>query len=140
MPVSETEASLLAELAVLPDPQERLAHLIQRAGRRPPLPPDERTDEALVPGCVSRVWLTASQENGRCHFRVAADSPMVFGLMALLCDVYEGAPPGEVAAFETSVFADSGLERHLSPTRRQGLAHSRARLRQLAAGLADEHA
>jgi len=136
MHVTETEESLLAELALLPDPQERLAHLIRRAERRPAWPLAERTEDALVPGCVSRVWLGALLDGGRCHFRVAADSPMVLGLMGLLCDVYEGAPPAEVAAFDTSVFSKSGLDRTLSPTRLQGLAQGRARLRQLAAGLA----
>ena len=136
MTVAETEQSLLDELALLPDPQERLAHLMRRAERRPPLPAAERTDEALVPGCVSRVWLTATLEDGRCRFLVAADSPMVLGLMGLLCDVYEGAPPAEVSAVEPTVLARSGLDRSLSPTRLQGLAQARARLRQLAAELA----
>jgi cysteine desulfuration protein SufE len=138
MTVAETEQSLLDELALLPDPHERLAHLIRRAEWRAPLPPAERLDIALVPGCVSRVWLAASLEGGRCHFRVAADSPMVLGLMGLLCDVYEGAPPSEVASVETTVLTRSGLDRTLSPTRLQGLAHARSRLRHLAAVLAAE--
>jgi len=133
MTVAETEQALMEELAVLPDPQERLAHLVRRAGRRPALPTDERVPAALVPGCVSRVWLTASLDGGRCHFQVAADSPMVLGLMRLLCDVYDGATPEDVVATESDIFSRSGLDRHLSPTRRQGLAHARARVRALAA-------
>jgi cysteine desulfuration protein SufE len=133
MTVAETEQALLEELAVFPDPQERLAHLMRRSGRGAVLPPAERESEALVPGCVSRVWLTASLDGGRCRFRVAADSPMVLGLVRLLCDVYDGATPEDVVATESDIFSRSGLDRHLSPTRRQGLAHARARVRALAA-------
>lgn len=136
MSVAETEQSILDELALLPDPHERLTHLMRRAERRALLPPAERADDALVPGCVSRVWLAASLENGRCRFRVAADSPMVLGLMGLLCDVYEGASPAEVVSTDSTVLTRSGLDRSLSPTRLQGLAHAGTRLRQLAAGLA----
>lgn len=138
MTVHENEQALVDELALLPDPHERLAHLIHRAGRRAPLALDERTETTLVPGCVSRVWLAASLQSGRCHFRVAADSPMVLGLMSLLCDVYEGAPPSEVASVEPTVLTRSALDRALSPTRLRGLAHAQARLQQLAASLATE--
>jgi len=135
MTVIENERSLLGELLVLPDPQERLAHLMQRAARRAPLPAEERSDADLVPGCVSRVWLAGTLENGGCHFRVAADSPMVHGLMGLLCDVYEGASPAEVAASDPAIFVQTGLDRILSPTRLQGLLHARSRLRQIASAL-----
>jgi cysteine desulfuration protein SufE len=133
MTVAEKERALLEELAVFPDPQERLAHLVRRSGRGPVLSPEEQVPGALVPGCVSRVWMTASLDGGRCRFRVAADSPMVLGLMRLLCDLYDGATPEDVVASESDLLSRSGLDRHLSPTRRQGLSHARARLRALAA-------
>jgi len=139
MTVAENERLLLEELLILPDPHERLAHLIRRAARRPPLPAEERSEADLVPGCVSRVWLAGTQQDGRCHFRVAADSPMVHGLMGLLCDLYEGAAPQEVvAASEPSLFSRSGLDRTLSPTRLHGLARARARLQQMAGVLAQK--
>ncbi len=131
-----TEQAILDELAVLPDPHERLAHLIRRAGRRPALPEAARVQAALVPGCVSQVWLTAALADGRCRFLVAADSPMVHGLMALLCDVYDGAGPLDAAAFASDVIARAGLDRALSPTRLHGLGRARDRIRILSAGLA----
>jgi len=136
MTVDDTERALLEELAIFPDPHERLAHLIRRAERRPALTVAERVEAALVPGCVSRVWLAGGLVSGRCHFRVAADSPMVLGLMGLLCDVYEGTAPAEAAAVETAVVARSGLDRTLTPTRLHGLARARTRLRELATELA----
>lgn len=143
MNVVDTERALVEELMILPDPQERLAHLMRRAARRPPWPTSQRSDSDLVPGCVSRVWLAGTLENDRCHFQIAADSPMVHGLMGLLCDVYEGAAPAEVMAVKTTIFTATGLDRSLSPTRLAGLAQAQARLAHLAgvmAGAAPEDA
>lgn len=136
MTVADTERALVEELMILPDPQERLAHLMRRAARRPPWPASQRSDTDLVPGCVSRVWLVGTLENDRCHFQVAADSPMVHGLMGLLCDVYEGAAPAEVMAVKTTIFTTTGLDRSLSPTRLAGLAQAQARLAHLAGAMA----
>ena len=137
MTVADTERALVEELMILPDPQERLAHLMRRAARRPPWPASQRSDTDLVPGCVSRVWLVGTLENDRCHFQVAADSPMVHGLMGLLCDVYEGATPAEVMAVKTTIFTTTGLDRSLSPTRLAGLAQAQARLAHLAGVMTD---
>ena len=136
MTVADTERALVEELMILPDPQERLAHLMRRAARRPPWPASQRSDTDLVPGCVSRVWLVGTLENDRCHFQVAADSPMVHGLMGLLCDVYEGATPAEVMTVKTTIFTTTGLDRSLSPTRLAGLAQAQARLAHLADAMA----
>ncbi len=136
MTVADTERALMDELMILPDPQERLAHLMRRAARRPPLPTSQRSESDLVPGCVSRVWLAGTLENDRCHFQVAADSPLVHGLMGLLCDVYEGAAPAEVMAVKTTIFTATGLDRSLSPTRLAGLAQAQARLAHLAGAMA----
>lgn len=130
------EEKILDDLAVLPDPQERLAHLMERAARRPPLPEEDRNDATRVPGCVSRVWLTATVVDGQCRFQVAADSPMVLGLVRLVCDVYEGAPPAEATAFQSEIVTRAGLHRFLSPTRLHGLERTRDRIRALAAALA----
>ena len=136
MNVVDTERALVDELMILPDPQERLAHLMRRAARRPPWSNSQRFDSDLVPGCVSRVWLAGTLENDRCHFQVAADSPMVHGLMGLLCDVYEGAVPAEVMDVKTTIFTTTGLDRSLSPTRLAGLAQAQARLAHLAGAMA----
>ncbi|MFN0127126.1 MAG: SufE family protein [Verrucomicrobiales bacterium] len=129
------EEKILEDLAVLPDPQERLAHLMERATRRPPVPEKDRNDTTRVPGCVSRVWLTATLVNGQCRFQVAANSPMVLGLVRFICDVYDGAPPAEAAAFQSEIITRSGLHRFLSPTRLHGLDRTRHRIRALAASL-----
>ena len=93
-----------------------------------PLRAEDRIDSNLVRGCVSRVWLAASMDEGRCRFRVDADSPLVRGLVRLMCGIYDRATPAEVAAEEPVVLEELGILRNLSPTRQNGLAAVRRAL------------
>ncbi len=108
------------------DPQERLAHIVDRARRLPKLAPEQRIADHRVPGCVSSVWLVPEFREGRCHFRVAADSPVVLGLVALLADFHDNTTPAEILANPTDPLETLQLTRTLSPTRRHGLAAVRA--------------
>jgi cysteine desulfuration protein SufE len=130
--LAERLTEFTEELAPFDDPQERLAFVVDRAKRLPSLSAGERTDANRVRGCVSVVWLTGEVRDGRCVFRFDADSPVVRGLLALLCDFFSGSPAEEVAASEIDPLEALGLARHLSPTRRNGLASARARIRELA--------
>lgn len=129
MSLAEKQQSLVEGLALVDDPQERLAAVVDRARRIPPLPAAERTDDRRVRGCISAVWLVAELREGLCHFRADADSPLVRGLVQLLCDFYDGAPPDEIAASDTDPLAALDLARNLSPTRRNGLAAVRTAIR-----------
>jgi cysteine desulfuration protein SufE len=133
--LAEKQQSLIDDLNLIHDPHERLAAVVSRVAK-PSLPEAERADSLLVPGCVSRVWLAGSCEDGRCRFRCDADSPLVRGLVALLCDLYSEAQPGEVTMVEPAVWERCGLARLLSPTRLNGLAAARRRIAELAAGFA----
>jgi cysteine desulfuration protein SufE len=119
---AEKLRQLVDDLAVIDDPQERLAHVVARAKRLPPLPADARTDDHRVRGCVSVVWLAGEVADGRCVFRCAADSPIVQGLIVLLCEFFSGLTPAEAAACDLDPLESTGLLRNLSPTRRNGLA------------------
>ncbi len=124
---------LAADLGAFEDPQERLTFVVDRVRRVPPLPAADRIDAHRVPGCVSVVWLTGREEAGRWIFRADADSPVVRGLLLLLCEVYSGAETAAIAACGRDPLAELGLLRDLSPTRRNGLASARERIRHLAA-------
>ncbi len=130
--LAEKQRRLVDDYMVIPDPQERLAAVVDRARRMPPLPDSERTEPNRVKGCVSQAWLVGELRDGACHFRADADSPLVRGLLALLCDFYNGAAPAEVAATEPALIAELGLDRMLSPTRLNGLRSVRARIRDFA--------
>ena len=130
--LAEKQQQLIARFQLIEDAHERLAAIVAR-GKKWPGPPEElRTDAHRVPGCASRVWLLGRIENGGCHFQMDADSPLVKGLVALLCELYDGATAAEVARIEPEIFPALQLDRQLSPTRLNGLASVRAMIRRFA--------
>lgn len=131
--LAEKQQQLIENYAVIPDPQERLAAVVDAARRRPALAEAERIEVNRVKGCVSLAWVTGEVCDGRCYFRSDADSPLVRGLLALLCDFYSGASPADVVATEPALLEELGLARNLSPTRLNGLRSVRARIRDFAA-------
>jgi cysteine desulfuration protein SufE len=134
MSLAEKQQQLIARLRIIEDPQERLAAIVSR-GRKWPSPA-ERTEASRVQGCASPVWVAGSLEAGRCRFRAAADSPLVQGLVALLCELYDGEAAAEIAAVEPALFEELGLTRQLSPTRLNGLANVRRVIREFAQSVA----
>jgi len=132
MNLHQRQLSFIARYAILPDPHERLAALTSRRSPLIALPPEERVDSALVPGCVSRVWLAGKMEAGRCRFQMFADSVLVRGLAAALCELYDNATPQEITAEEPEIFEALGIAAQLSPTRLNGLAHLRGRIAEFA--------
>lgn len=131
MSLRAKQDALIEALLILPDVQERLAEVVRRGGRHA-LEEGLKTEARRVPGCVSRVWLYAEAAGDGLVFRCDADSPLVKGLAALLCDLYSGGTPAEVLAEEPRVWEACGLRRLLSPTRLNGLARLRARIKEMA--------
>lgn len=127
------EQSLLDERALLTDPQERLAAVVDRTRHKPKLASEERTAATRVPGCVSSVWLVSELREGRCRFRADADSPVVRSLVGLLADFFDGATPAEIVASQTNPLDLLDLSRMLTPTRRHGLAAVHAAIHAFAA-------
>lgn len=133
MALAAKQQALLEGLTLIDDPQERLAAVVDRSRRAPPLPAAQRTPDHRVPGCISAVWLVAGLADGRCRFLADADSPLVRGLVLLLCDYFDGGTPAEIAASDADPLDALDLTRNLSPTRRNGLAAVRAAIRRFAA-------
>jgi cysteine desulfuration protein SufE len=132
MTLSQKQQAFINRYSVIPDSQERLAALIARKSTLPHLDDSGHIDANLVQGCVSRVWLVGSFDGGRCHFRMDADSPMVKGLVAALCELYNDALPAEVASVEPEFFETLGIAKNLTPTRQNGLASVRRTIREFA--------
>jgi len=124
----ERQSALIARFAILPDAHERLAALTTRRSTLQPLPPEARTDDALVRGCISRVWLVGFMENGRCRFQMHAESVLVKGLAATLCEIYDDATPQEIIETEPEIFEALGIAANLTPTRLNGVAKLRERI------------
>lgn len=121
MNLAEKQQQLIDRLRLIEDAHERLAAITARGKKWRAPKDDERVEEHRVPGCVSRVWLIGEVEDGRCRWRMDADSPLVKGLVALLCEITDGMTPAEVVNFEPEIVAALGLDRSLSPTRLNGL-------------------
>lgn len=130
--LNERLQRLTEDFAVFDDPHERLAVVIDRARKTSPLPPADRTDANRVHGCVSVVWLVCELHDNRCDMRCDAESPLVRGLVVLLCEFFTGAPAAEIAASDHDPLAALDLARNLSPTRRNGLAAVRNAIRAFA--------
>ena len=123
---------MVEDFSIIEDAQERLAAVIDRARKRPPLPESERTEENRVKGCISLAWVVGEVRENRCNFKSDADSPLVRGLLALLCDFYSDADPSDVASLEPVLLEELGLAKNLSPTRLNGLRSVRAKIRDFA--------
>jgi cysteine desulfuration protein SufE len=126
MTLTEHLELFVEEFAPVDDPHERLSLIVDRAKRHPPLPATERIDAHRVRGCISIVWLVGELRDGTCHFRSDADSPIVRGLLALLCEFFSGHAPAEIATSTADPLAALDVTRNLSPTRRNGLASALA--------------
>lgn len=126
MTLAEKQRILVEDLSMIDDLHERLAAAVDRAKKIAPLPTAARTEAHRVLGCVSVVWLVPEVRDGVCHFRADAESPLVRGLVLLLTEFFDGAPPAEIAASDADPLAALGLTDNLSPTRRNGLAAVRS--------------
>ncbi|MBL9132683.1 MAG: SufE family protein [Verrucomicrobiaceae bacterium] len=131
MTLAEKQRTLIEDLNLIPDIQERLGALTAYAARMK-LAAEHQIEANLVPGCVSRVWLHGELLDGRARFDCEADSPMVKALAAVLCDLYSDATPGEVIEVEPAIWAGCQFTKMLSPTRLNGLAAVRRRIREMA--------
>ena len=132
MTVSEKQTQLIDDLRIIEDVQERLSAVVSRATKRS-LPAEAKVDAHRVQGCVSSVWLVPTIENGLCHFGFDADSPMVKGLVGLVCEVYEGGTPNDVANTKLALWEPLGFHKLLSPTRMNGLASVQSKIQAFAA-------
>jgi len=100
---------------------DKYAYLIELGNELPNLDPKEKTDQHLIKGCQSRVWLVADMADGKINFRGESDAVIVKGLVALLLRVVSGRTAKEIIENDLHFIDDLGLKQHLSPTRSNGL-------------------
>jgi cysteine desulfuration protein SufE len=131
--IAEREAEVVEEFALFDDWMDKYAHLIEQARDLAPMDEALKTDERIVRGCQSRVWLHADRRGETVHYQADSDALITKGLVALLLRVLDGQPAREVAAAPLRFLDEIGLQEHLSPNRANGLAAMVARLRAEAA-------
>ncbi|MFQ5731106.1 MAG: SufE family protein [Planctomycetaceae bacterium] len=128
---------ILEEFDGLEDWDERCDYLIDLGFDLPEFPEDHKTEPNRVHGCQSNVWMVLAQRerDGREVVEIAADSDamIVRGLIAVLLALYSGKTAAEIVAVDArKVFSRLGLDRHLSPARRNGLSGMVKRIREFA--------
>jgi cysteine desulfuration protein SufE len=129
MSLPEKRQALLDDLITLPDAEERFVYLLDKAKKWRPLDPALKTDERLLPGCVSRLWLYPRFQDGRCWFEMEADAMISKGIAAVLCGFYSGETPADIVATEPDFLAEAGLTQVLSANRSNALANLRRRIK-----------
>ena len=119
--INEIQDSIIEEFGDFEDWLDRYQLLIDLGNEQKPLPEEYKTDNNLIEGCQSRVWLQADFVDGKVQFRAESDALIVKGIVSLLIKVYSGHTPDEILESEPYFVEAIGLKEHLSPTRSNGL-------------------
>ena len=119
--INEKQDEIIDEFSGFDDWLDRYQLLIDLGSEQPPLEEEYKTDNNLIEGCQSRVWLQADLVDGKVMFRAESDALIVKGIVALLIKVYSGHTPDEILSSEPYFVEAIGLKEHLSPTRSNGL-------------------
>lgn len=119
--IQEIQDNIIDEFSGFDDWLDRYQLLIDLGNGQEPLPQEYKTDNNLIEGCQSRVWLQADLVDGKVIFRAESDALIVKGIVSLLISVYSGQTPDDILASEPYFVEAIGLKEHLSPTRSNGL-------------------
>ena len=121
MTINERQDEVIDEFEGLDDWMDRYQLLIDLGSEQEPLDPKYKTDQNLIDGCQSRVWLQADYDGERIHFQAESDALIVKGIVTLLIRVLDDATPAEILSADLYFIDRIGLREHLSPTRSNGL-------------------
>lgn len=121
MTINETQDEIIEEFTALDDWMDRYQMLIDLGEEQAPLADADKTEQNLIDGCQSRVWIVCEEKDGRLHFRADSDALIVKGLVALVLQVVNDHRPDEIYAADLYFIERIGLRDHLSPTRSNGL-------------------
>ena len=119
--IDELQDELIEEFSGFDDWMDKYSLIMDMAGTLPPLPEQYRTDDNLIEGCQSRVWLQADYNDGVITFQADSDALIVKGIVAMLVNVLSGHTPEEIADSDLYFIEKIGLRENLSPTRSNGL-------------------
>lgn len=119
--INSIQDEIIAEFNDFEDWLDRYQLLIDLGSEQEPLPKEYITENNLIEGCQSRVWLQADFVDGNVIYRAESDALIVKGIISLLIKVYSGHTPDEILSSEPYFVEAIGLKEHLSPTRSNGL-------------------
>jgi cysteine desulfuration protein SufE len=122
MDIQDIQDRIVREFELLQDWQERYKYIIKLGSKLEEMPDEDKTDDNLVKGCQSRVWLSAEMKDGKVIFKADSDAAITKGLVSLMVRFYSGQEPDVILNTKPEFIDKIGMANHLSPTRANGLA------------------
>ena len=119
--IDEKQQEIVDEFSVFDDWMDKYAYLIEQGKELTGLKDENRTDNNVISGCQSKVWLHAEYEDGKIIFTADSDAVLTKGLVALVIKVFSNEKPDAIINAEPWFIKEIGLEENLSPTRSNGL-------------------
>ncbi len=115
------QKELIDDFSLFDDWEGKYSYLIDIGKNLPNMPKDEKIEENIVKGCVSQVWMILTIKDNKIHLKADSDAQIVRGLIALLIKIYDGLDICEIKNINMNdIFSQIGLDKHLSPNRRNG--------------------
>lgn len=131
--ISITTDDILDTLGFFDAWEERYKYIIDLGKELPEMDSEKKTEDRIVRGCQSQVWIDSLLKDGRIFFDVDSDAFIVKGLLALVMAAYNGKTPQEILAFDVEEYFESlALIKHLSPTRGNGVKSMVGRIQEIA--------
>ncbi len=115
------QEDIIEEFSIFDDWLDKYDYLIELSDTLPAIATEHRTDDYIIKGCQSRVWVDARMEDGKVYFAADSDAIITKGIIALLIRVMNGRTPQELLDMELYFIDAIGLSENLSPTRSNGL-------------------
>ena len=119
--LEEAKAAVIEDFSMYDEWLDKYEYLIELGKALEAYPEEKKTEEKLIKGCQSRVWLDYELKDGKLFFRADSDAIITKGIISLLISVYSGRTPAEIAADDFGFVDRIGLRENLSPTRANGL-------------------
>ena len=131
--LQDIENEIIDEFSIFDDWLDKYEYIIELGKSLEEYPEDRKTDDKLVKGCQSRVWIDFKVEDGKIFFNADSDAIITKGIISLLVRIYSGRTPQEILSSDFSVVEKIGLKENLSPTRANGLVSMIQMIREIAA-------
>jgi cysteine desulfuration protein SufE len=121
MSITKIQEQIIEEFSIFDDWMDKYAYLIEIGNELEPLDELKKTDNNLIDGCQSKVWIDAYLKEGKLYFEADSDAIITKGIASLLIKVLSGNKPEDIINAELFFIEKIGLQQHLSPTRSNGL-------------------
>ncbi|MGC6422160.1 MAG: SufE family protein [Flavobacteriaceae bacterium] len=119
--IQNIQQEIIDEFSFFDDWMQRYEHMIELGKTLPLIEPEHKTENNIIKGCQSKVWVHAELEDDKLIFTADSDAIITKGIIALLIRVFSNQKPSDILAAQTDFIDQIGLKDHLSPTRANGL-------------------